>query len=847
MLIHLQSNKSPLKNRIRYLLYGTERTPREPSKAEILHGDPVRFLLIHDNHDREVKSYNLLITFKENKEELQKKLSEKGKTLKDLHDEILTFLLPYSLEEVNLLTVAHSDTAHYHWHITIDNQHLDNGKSLYLPRTKLTIRLYDVLRRYISAKYGISLGAPQPYGVEVGTKKLIEKLKEKGKEGITLKKEQVKQLITEQITALILSGDINSRKDIEEYIEQVLGLQINRRGKSYISIRYGKTKIRLSGGIYDEQRFRQLAEEIRKGERKDLYEPPERAGELERELREVAEKYRDLVRRRLRPSKGEIQQDRRPDREQAKGRRERGQEGTPETHRREEVHLDSHTTKTDSGIGERTLLNADNQASFQANDESLEVNPLLSSSVGFLSWRDRRLDSREGVRGRDGTEGIRGETGRSREDEEKLQAPKTGMGERVEDRNHSRQTGKFPLSNITDGFREEKRNLDSTTRGNWRERHLNGERSRKILHSVRPTPPAPHRTLIQRLYSEAVMEWEAKREKELEAIKKIPPEVIFEDLGIDSRKVGHRLNIYAPWREETKPSVFIEQKANGHWVWKDFGSGKGGTWIDFFMELYGWDYVETVRYLRERYLGADLELMKIAELSSKDLFFSFSSRKYELVDLEAKGVTHPALKRYLKERGISRIPSWLKEVHYQLKDKETGEIRKYFALGVQTVTGSWILRNPMVKMNLRTSDEQKHSFAYLGKGSKRLVIVEGLFDALSVYQIARRGDFDLVILSGIENLKKLLRGEILERYEEIFVGTDKDEAGERAFEEIVAYLKDRQYLKRLYRIAFENANDLNEAIVTGEDIRLVDCTEKLERELSKERERDNDLGPSLGM
>jgi len=340
------------------------------------------------------------------------------------------------------------------------------------------------------------------------------------------------------------------------------------------------------------------------------------------------------------------------------------------------------------------------------------------------------------------------------------------------------------------------------------------------------------------------MEWGERREIELEAIKKIPPEVILGDLGIDGKKVGHRINIHAPWREETEPSVFIEQKPNGHWVWKDFGSEKGGTWIDFFMELHGWDYVEAVRYLREHYLGADLELIELSKQSSNDQTFSFGSRKYELVNLEEKQVSHPVLKRYLKERGISRIPRWLKEIHYQLRYRETGEVRKYFALGVQTVTGSWILRNPIAKINLRTSDEQQHSFAYLRKGSKRLVIVEGLFDALSVHQNARRGDFDLVILSGTGNLKKLLRSGVIERYEEIFVGTDNDEAGDRAFEEILAYLKNARIFTKLYRITLGGAVDLNKALLTGKRVKFLDYTGELREEPFK---RESDYGPSLGM
>ena len=838
MLIHLQPSKGDLKNRLIYLLKGVESSPRPPDRVEVLYGDVATFSLIHKSHSREVKYFNLLITFKESKRELEQKLTRHGKTLKELHDEILSYLLPYDLEELNLLTVAHFDTGHYHWHITVDNQNLKTGKALYLPKTKLTIRLYDRLRRYISAKYGISLGIQQPYSVEVGTKKLIEKLKEKRKEGTTLKKEQVKRLITEQIKALILSGDINSRKDIEDYVERVLGLEINRRGKSYISIRYGNAKIRLSGGIYDESRFRQIAEAIRGGEEKDLYEPPERAGELEKELRELVIKHRDLIRKRLLPHKRETQPDRQSDRGQVRQSRERSPTGTQGAHRGEEISLAGHHTETNSGAGEGALLSSGNQAGVQTHDESLEVDSPDDSPDWFYPGNNWGSNSREETWRSNRAERISREAGRSRKAGKELQDSKTGVGKEVEDKNDSKQQrGGYSLFRIANDDGEDK----------GRESTLvcsDGERqSRKILHSVRPPAPTPYRTLIQKLYSEAVVDWELRRRVELETIKRIPPEVIFQDLGIEARKVGHRLNIYAPWREETEPSVFIEQKPYGHWVWKDFGNDKGGTWIDFFMELYGWDYVEAVKYLRERYLGADVELLSEVKRSA-DNILSFGGRKYELLELKEREIKHPALKRYLKDRGITKIPSWLREVHYKLKDKKTGEVKRYFALGVQTISGSWILRNPLIKMNLKPSHDREHSFAYISrKGNKRLVVVEGLFDALSVHQFARRDDFDLIILSGTGNLKKFVREGIYQRYDEIILALDFDDAGREAEKKLLEALRD--FVSRTSRVITVKkitgrGKDINEAFLKR-SLELVDLTEEIK---PSQEDRDWD-GPLL--
>jgi len=327
------------------------------------------------------------------------------------------------------------------------------------------------------------------------------------------------------------------------------------------------------------------------------------------------------------------------------------------------------------------------------------------------------------------------------------------------------------------------------------------------------------------------MEWKEKRERELEEIKRLPPDLIFQDLGIEPKQVGHRLCIFAPWREETKPSVFIEQK-NGHYVWKDFGSGKGGSWIDFFMELYDWDYVETVKYLREKYLGADLDITTEINRANS---FSFGSRKYELLKIEAKKVEHPALKNYLKARAIKKIPNWLREVQYQLLDKETGEVKNYFALGVETTTGSWILRNKFVKINLRTADNQEHSFAYIQNGKKRLVITEGLFDALSVEQFM--SDFDIVILGGVGNSDKLFKSRICEQYDEIIVATDNDSAGDKFFNELFYYFVEKEKPVVLKRLVF-GAKDLNEALVNAKELKLLNYTKALNEQINPP-ERDN--------
>jgi len=49
---------------------------------------------------------------------------------------------------------------------------------------------------------------------------------------------------------------------------------------------------------------------------------------------------------------------------------------------------------------------------------------------------------------------------------------------------------------------------------------------------------------------------------------------------------GHNGNVYAslsPFGEESEPSFFIKQESDGHWLFKDFSSGYGGSIIDFVL------------------------------------------------------------------------------------------------------------------------------------------------------------------------------------------------------------------------------------------------------------------------
>jgi hypothetical protein len=217
------------------------------------------------------------------------------------------------------------------------------------------------------------------------------------------------------------------------------------------------------------------------------------------------------------------------------------------------------------------------------------------------------------------------------------------------------------------------------------------------------------------------------------------------------------------------------------------------------MVLYGWDYVTAVRFLREKYLeGSEVQVPRVIPKSQR-----VSTVKI----LEVKEVSHPALLKYLRKRRIERIPEWLRELHWEVKGK------RFFGVGVRTVGGSYAVRNPFGKWNLRSSREERHSYSLIEKGKSVLAVFEGLFDALTWEQLGLK-EADLLILNSVSNLKKAFR--IMKNYDVLILVLDNDEAGISACKTI-----ESEFYGKTFKVKFE-AKDFNEAYCQ-KHLSLNDC------------------------
>ena len=234
------------------------------------------------------------------------------------------------------------------------------------------------------------------------------------------------------------------------------------------------------------------------------------------------------------------------------------------------------------------------------------------------------------------------------------------------------------------------------------------------------------------------------------------------------KQQGNNLWYKSPFRQETEASFKVSVEHN---LWFDYGLGKGGNIIALAQELYGSDHVP---YL----------LNKIAEQVPhvRPVSFSFHRQASEpgFQHLEVKELTHPALLRYLQERGINTVlaKAECKELHF------THNGKPYFAIGFPNVAGGYEVRNQFFKGCIAPKDIS-HIRQQVEPREKCLVF-EGMTDYLSFLTLRMKNcptmpgldGQDYVILNSVSNVSKAI--DVLHGYGHIHCLLDNDEAGRKA-------------------------------------------------------------------
>lgn len=238
------------------------------------------------------------------------------------------------------------------------------------------------------------------------------------------------------------------------------------------------------------------------------------------------------------------------------------------------------------------------------------------------------------------------------------------------------------------------------------------------------------------------------------------------------KQQGNSLWYKSPFRQETEASFKVNTELN---QWPDYGLGRGGNIIALAKELYASDYVP---YL----------LNKIAEQAPhiRPVSFSFRQQASEpsFQQLEVRELTHPALLRYLQERGIDTdlARSECKELHFIHNGKP------YFAIGFPNVAGGYEVRNRFFKGCIAPKDISH--VRQQGEPREKCLVFEGMMDYLSFLTLRMKNcptvpnldGQDYIILNSVSNVSKAI--DALHGYERIHCLLDNDEAGRNAYLEL---------------------------------------------------------------
>lgn len=248
-------------------------------------------------------------------------------------------------------------------------------------------------------------------------------------------------------------------------------------------------------------------------------------------------------------------------------------------------------------------------------------------------------------------------------------------------------------------------------------------------------------------------------------------------------------------RSETQASFKVSKTINR---WYDHGKGMGGNVIDLVVLMQKCSVKEALEFLSND--------SPVFSFQQQTLFLDLPNTNQQAENkiniLRTKSIVHPALIQYLKSR---RIPLeiaklYCSEVWYQL-DKKT-----FFAIGLENHSGGWELRNKSYK-----NGSSPKSYTYLNKGKEQLIIVEGMFDlmSLAVFDKTLIHESDSIVLNSIAFINEVVQ--LLKKYQKVLLLLDNDSNGNK----ITTYLLDQYKNVIDQSCVYLNYKDLNERLIDG--------------------------------
>ncbi|WP_052143590.1 toprim domain-containing protein [Wocania ichthyoenteri] len=283
-----------------------------------------------------------------------------------------------------------------------------------------------------------------------------------------------------------------------------------------------------------------------------------------------------------------------------------------------------------------------------------------------------------------------------------------------------------------------------------------------------------------------------KRKINCETARNFSVEKALEKLGHFPKKTTEKEAWFlSPFRSETQASFKVSKTKNR---WYDHGEGIGGNVIDLVCKILKCSIKDTLMFLSE---SIPININEQQHQCDTTVINIITDANIEIIKIQE--IMHPALVQYLNSRGISRAIAniYCKEVWYQYKASE------FFAIGLKNNKGGWELRNKIFK-----NSSSPKSYTYIQNNNKQVIILEGMFDLLSLATL----DGNLLKTSDILVLNSIsFRNDIeiyISKYTFVSLYLDNDIPGQKA----------AQYLINKYKhvidksSSFVNYKDLNDLL-----------------------------------
>lgn len=273
--------------------------------------------------------------------------------------------------------------------------------------------------------------------------------------------------------------------------------------------------------------------------------------------------------------------------------------------------------------------------------------------------------------------------------------------------------------------------------------------------------------------------------------------------GLEFKKVGNEYVALSPFTQETKPSFFVHH-VDGHWLFKDFSSGHGGSLIDFVRIKENFHEVSEVLAHIRKLLGGQRSAQEIT--CSRGVVRGVSYDIRALYAHMEKSDAFPSCE-YLRGRGISEeLVDELVRRKILLYNRYQG--KSYCCFAVRNEQGELCaLDNHQVDGASKFVLGKKHIFSLdWGELSQAdtVFVTEGIVDYLSMKTLEGMHWVGFAMLGNIA----LFSPELLSRASRIISALDDDDGGLCGFLDLLEMFPE----KEIERYDLEDYNDPNELL-----------------------------------